>query len=1430
MEQQAGRGHPVRSALPAAPAHRAPYRGVVFNRATALFQAGIAAHNRSIGLGAFETDDEAARIYDKAALRIRGLRAATNFPLSDYVLPSGAFVLDLQVEALLLEAFLSPPQGADATQQGPDTMAASAEVVRQCLARINGADPNDLQEAAEALGEGYLRLMNLIADAADLLANVGGVAAGRPQQQQQQQQPHSQQHASGLGPGTGHPGDGPGSRADGAPGPAAALPEAMAGRSGAVGPEAADRDALLMPLSGAQAGLGAGKLQPPPQWRASAPGAPPPRPTAFGTAAGPGMALDEPPASLPPRAASGADRQRPGGPSSGGAAAADAWVGPPQERQERLAPPEQAAGAGPGRAAGSAPGPPPGSGAGSGAAGLPAIPNVATPAFLPPNFMNHLCTLLAAHMQQLAAAEPPPPPRAGGAATPPPPIVTAVKQLQQFGFPLQLLTQAAAHLATTGVVPPAHLQALGAAPQAGPAAPPPPAAAGSGAARGKRKASEPGLPGGAGEPGSRMDGPEPPAAKRMGRDRGDDSSSMGLEGPLDVGAIALMAAAANSGIPLAATGGIKAEQAAAVTAAAAAANAAAAMTSTALPASLGQLPTAATAPPSLAPSAAPSRITGGGGGHLGLGRRLFSAISAQLPAGWELDCLLPPRHGFLGVLYTSPNSTQVGGALWDGGSVHNLGTYSSDRDARQSLNSTARLLSGSNMPPPAPVPPPPAPAPLPPAPAAPGPGRGAMQGPPPSFRPGAVPRAGLSYNSAAIFASNGGTHDTDVSGGIEGGVAPGLGRAAEGGGGVGGHTLPLGRPTPTHSGSASEGGGARFGKGGGVGLGGRSMAHLTHVQPQSQPPQKRPLAAPAGGGGSGATAAGGAAAAAGARGGAAEGGSGDARGGALKGVSGPVLAAPPERLRDGGLNLLCQLIVQQAEPLSSDEVNNIIAHSLTPAALQSLLDPRQNPAAARAIAQPQGWGSGAGATAAAAAAAAAAANAPPPAARRSPPPPPLLQPAQSGGGVFRTAAVAGGAILPPPPPLQPLLTTASSLGFGAVGGLLAPAGSVTSAAALGSGSGGGGGGGGSGTAVPGRDRTPLAAPPSPPPAGVAAGTGGAARPHTSAPAGELPSGAPAAVDRGSGRLPGGVAGAPAVPPTRPPPPLQPVGDLAGEGSDDGPSPAMLAQLAQTAAAEARLRDANADGGGGGSTGSIAAEAGADAEAAAGPADGDAGPDPMDEDGRSGGGEAASGPDGATPATENASCDAGGGSGGGGGHAPSASPPPSAGSAGAAVGQTDAKCGSPPLPTGTAAPGSAKPQTLPAAVRVGSGGSSQQTAKATVGDNVPGVSPSGRDGAPHAGGGEEQPAASGPLRGTLGSAIDGSGDGDGDGVGSHTRIGAADDAAAAASPSPCADASGGGGGGVTREFAAVTRLVGMGLREALALRQACAQEPGRSGDL
>ncbi|GFR40549.1 hypothetical protein Agub_g1124 [Astrephomene gubernaculifera] len=818
------------------------YRGVYFNRKSRRWQAGIAAHGRSISLGAYEAEEEAARVYDRAAIRIRGHKAAINFPLSDYLLPSGSLILDLQVEALLLDAFLAlgsqdgnvasgrgsagGAPGAAALagpQDTPAAIAAFGDLVRQCLSRINRADPGDLQEAAEALGPGYVRLMALITEAAELLAAGGGgsstqivdrsaghdgvggrssggggsgsgggggcsgsgdaSAAGRSGAQagaattvgaDGRRRTSSSQHDGSGGTGSGGTGSGGGGGNCVNGGGFSGSAESCGGQAGVratADAAAAKGETLLSSGGGSGSGASGQELLGRNVARSQA---------QLQAQQAPGEAAAELLQMRNSRPRDNARREANSGPVGAEDAAANSGVsrGAAEKRPRSNTPTpgnerqacEIEAEAEPAAAAAAAAANADAGDAGAVLPTLPSIPPIATPSILPPNFMVNICSLLVAHMQQATAQQQ----QAGAAGTAAAaeggmsavPVVQAVRQLQAYGFQLPLLLQCASHLATVGLVPAEHrpaLQALvrscappqvggdqgsrenaaqvagvsGRGPQEHPSD-------GSGAgsaddqphdqARKRGSSSELAAPthieagsrDGGGVKRKEADGAAMPVGGRGasggGRRDGTAAGGCGTAGGDDRGAEGAQTTkrqklpalpheqATAQPAALAAMDVVELTDVAVIGAAfsgsfdpgASLAMAAAALSGPVKPSSM---PAAAA---TMTGAAAPEPLTGSlgtgsGSGllgsspqHIGLGRRLFQAVTNQLPPDSELDCLLPPRNGFVGVLYTSPASaTQVGAALWDGATLRDLGLYSSDRDARQSVNSSSRLLAGT---------------------------------------------------------------------------------------------------------------------------------------------------------------------------------------------------------------------------------------------------------------------------------------------------------------------------------------------------------------------------------------------------------------------------------------------------------------------------------------------------------------------------------------------------------------------------------------------------------------------------------------------------------------------------------------------------------------------------------------------------------------
>ncbi|XP_022006552.1 ethylene-responsive transcription factor RAP2-7 isoform X3 [Helianthus annuus] len=66
------------------PSKSSPYRGVTFYRRTGRWESHIWDCGKQLYLGGFDTSHDAARAYDRAAIKFRGTGADLNFDLSDY--------------------------------------------------------------------------------------------------------------------------------------------------------------------------------------------------------------------------------------------------------------------------------------------------------------------------------------------------------------------------------------------------------------------------------------------------------------------------------------------------------------------------------------------------------------------------------------------------------------------------------------------------------------------------------------------------------------------------------------------------------------------------------------------------------------------------------------------------------------------------------------------------------------------------------------------------------------------------------------------------------------------------------------------------------------------------------------------------------------------------------------------------------------------------------------------------------------------------------------------------------------------------------------------------------------------------------------------------------------------------------------------------
>ncbi|GLI60126.1 hypothetical protein VaNZ11_002166 [Volvox africanus] len=1140
-------------------------RGVWFNRNLGKWHANIGAVGRSISLGTFDSEEEAARLHDKAALRIRGQKASLNFPLSDYLLPDGTLALDLQVEALLLEAFLGrdagdEPGGASQQQltsstadEAPGSSSSVGDLVRLCLGRINRADRAELQEAAEALGPGYMHLMNLIKDAGQVLAASSTGSGGGGSSAIPARVKHDEDGGGG-GEGGGGDGEWVSERSDTHRSPSSQLqgpgwqgqrrtgtPSVAGGSAGnAVSEHARVNQTRQQQLHLAQEA----HLTQPQQHRYQQQhqssqaqseiqdrqrvlqAQPHAKDTQQHQQHRRDVTMDDstPPRELPDRTRASRSHVETGA-IVDAATAVIATHDAAADMTATRGPPF----GGPGTATTTV-----AQGTSEKKTTQAISPSGPAPHYQP-EVLQAACSLLTSSIHQFQQMQARQPPAEG--TRQPPPVIKAVGHLISTGVPARLLLQAAevlfrsrllsykdyealetasvawvsergssvssgqrAAVDAADAAPSASVQqhhrvqhthqqqyqqqapldatmdsaVVGVFPSSGAATAQGPARGGSGGSL-KRKSADTmtGAPATAaatgGSGGNRGEQPSaavvitagaaaayghegvPPTAKRQHRQRMNDPSSgpaqlvlvpaAGAAGAasrpmgVDVGgtsdmttsmAMAAAAAAASTagGVPI----GIPTaphEQARTVAAVAAAAAALPAPTVQPQPARVPQMALATPAisadgitVPLMHSAISDCRTAGAVSGGtvgaslrqpIGLGRRLFNAIAGQLPPGAELDCLLPPRYGYVGVMYSLSGCTRVGAALWDGSEVVNLGLYTSDRDARQAVASSSSIANRvaapsvavqptsavmtavtrrlpSVSPGPAGGVPlgkpsvittgttsvPPAPAPLP------------TVGSLPEVGSMAATAAAAAARSTLLTYQGGNIHKAAGSGGGGSGCSNGSGpltgtmtsgpavapmpRSA--GGRQIAFALAPGRDGPSGSAGSPSGGvagpqGHSNGGGGGPAVlirpltgGSAATALTTALSSKSVLSGDRSSLAPSsqeaaaalqsgGGGGAGggrpeqacvapARGAQGAAVAAVAPGP----GELDTVGSSLpKGpVLGPILVGPPEVAADGSLQLVCQLFVQQDEPLSSDDLNNVIAQRITAANLQSLLD------------------------------------------------------------------------------------------------------------------------------------------------------------------------------------------------------------------------------------------------------------------------------------------------------------------------------------------------------------------------------------------------------------------------------------------------------------------------------------------------------------
>lgn len=127
------------------------FRGVCWNKKNRRWQAAINSSGKYIYLGSFISEDEAARAFDRAAIRLRGHRAKLNFQYADYVDEAGNLIEDPRLPTFLAKV--------EQLRQGTEGLIAVDEHGRPIPGFPLGASPQQLLLRAGFLGVGKQEAM-----------------------------------------------------------------------------------------------------------------------------------------------------------------------------------------------------------------------------------------------------------------------------------------------------------------------------------------------------------------------------------------------------------------------------------------------------------------------------------------------------------------------------------------------------------------------------------------------------------------------------------------------------------------------------------------------------------------------------------------------------------------------------------------------------------------------------------------------------------------------------------------------------------------------------------------------------------------------------------------------------------------------------------------------------------------------------------------------------------------------------------------------------------------------------------------------------------------------------------------------------------------------------------------------------------------------